>query len=117
MARHMVTHYGMSDALGLATFDTRPVPLYLSGPALPEARHFSDRTAEAIDAEVRRILEESRERVTQTLTQRRHTLDALAALLLEKEVVDRAMLDALMNEPASGPAGLRLAAATATAAP
>jgi cell division protease FtsH len=115
MARHMVTHYGMSDALGLATFDTRPVPLYLSGPSLPEARNFSERTAEAIDAEVRRILEESRERVTQTLTQRRHSLDALAALLLEREVVDRAMLDALMNEPASGPAGLRLAA-TATVA-
>jgi cell division protease FtsH len=113
MARHMVTHYGMSDALGLAALDSRPVPLYLNGPSLPETRAFSERTAEAIDAEVRRILDEARERVTQTLTIHRPLLDALAALLLEKEVVDRAMLDALLSQPADS-AMQPLAAATAT---
>ena len=109
MARHMITHYGMSESLGLVTFDTRPAPLYLNGPTMPEPRTFSERTAEAIDGEVRRILDEARERVTETLTAHRATLDTLAALLLEKEVVDRSMLDRLMSEQAA-PAQLRVAA-------
>jgi cell division protease FtsH len=109
MARHMVTHYGMSDALGLATYDARPTPLYLNGPSLPEPRTFSERTAEAIDGEVRRLLDEARDRVTQTLRANRETLEALAALLLEKEVVDRTMLDGLMASSAA-PAQLRVAA-------
>jgi len=109
MARHMVTHYGMSEALGLATYDARPAPLYLNGPTLPEPRTFSERTAEAIDGEVRRLLDEARDRVTQTLRTNRETLEALAALLLEKEVVDRTMLDGLMaSTPAT--AQLRVAA-------
>lgn len=98
MARHMVTHYGMSDTLGLAAFESRSVPLYLNGPSTPGTREFSERTAEVIDGEVRCILDEARERVLQTLTAHRDTLDALARLLLEKEVVDRAMLDRLMSE-------------------
>jgi cell division protease FtsH len=115
MARHMVTHYGMSETLGLATFDSRPVPLYLNGPSLPASREFSERTAEAIDVEVRRILDEARARVMQTLSAHRATLDALALLLLEQEVVDRAMLDRLMNE-ARAPAERPLAAEAAAAA-
>jgi cell division protease FtsH len=109
MARHMVTHYGMSEALGLATYDARPAPLYLNGPTLPEPRTFSERTAEAIDGEVRRLLDEARDRVTQTLRTNRETLEALAALLLEKEVVDRKMLDGLMVS-ATIPGQLRVAA-------
>ena len=97
MARHMVTHYGMSDALGLATYDTRPAALYLDGPALPEQRNCSERTAEAIDLEVRRFLEEARARVVDTLTAHRVTLESLAKVLLEKEVVDRRMLDELLR--------------------
>jgi len=109
MARHMVTHYGMSDALGLVTYDARPAPLFLNGPTLPEPRTFSERTAEAIDGEVRRLLDEARDRVTQTLRTNRETLEALAALLLEKEVVDRKMLDGLMAS-ATVPGQLRAAA-------
>ena len=109
MARHMITHYGMSESLGLVTFDTRPAPLYLNAPTIPQPRTFSERTAEAIDGEVRRILDEARERVTETLTAHRATLDTLAALLLEKAVVDRSMLDRLMSEQVA-PAQLRVAA-------
>lgn len=89
----MVTHYGMSEAFELATYEARLAPLYLNGPTLPEPCTFSERTADAIGGEVRRLLEESRERVTQTLRTHRETLESLATLLLEKEVVDRAMLD------------------------
>jgi len=114
MARHMVTHYGMSETLGLATYDARPTPLFLGGPALPEQRTCSERTAEAIDAEVRRLLDEARERVTATLKAHRASLDALARLLLDKEVVDRRMLDELLH--AAAPAGADRPAPVAQAA-
>ncbi|MCW5660020.1 MAG: ATP-dependent zinc metalloprotease FtsH [Burkholderiaceae bacterium] len=96
MARHMVTHYGMSEALGLATYDTQRTPLYLDGPVGPEQRNCSERTAEAIDTEVRRLLDEARARVRDTLTAQRATLDALAARLLKQEVVDRHALEELL---------------------
>ena len=115
LARHMVTHYGMSDALGLATFDRRPTPVFLAGPVPAQPRDYSERTAEAIDAEVRRILDEARERVAQTLTAQRTALDRVAQVLLEREVVDRATLDELMAESAQAPAE-RIAAAVASSA-
>jgi cell division protease FtsH len=103
MARHMVTHYGMSDALGLVTYDTRRAAMYLGGPTQPEQRNCSERTAEVIDAEIRRLLDESRVRVNETLTAHRDKLDALAGLLLEKEVVDRQMLDELLGSQSQTP--------------
>jgi cell division protease FtsH len=101
MVRHMVTHYGMSEALGLATYDSQPTPLFVGGPALPERRTCSERTAETIDSEVRRLLEEARERVTATLRAHRHLLETLAVVLLEKEVVDRRGIDELLKAEAS----------------
>ena len=100
MARHMVTHYGMSEKLGLATFDSQPMPLFLDGAALPERRNCSEHTAELIDREVSELLARSRERVEQTLREHRATLDALSSLLLAKEVVDRQMLERLLHEQA-----------------
>ena len=98
MARHMVTHYGMSEAIGLATHEAPRTSAYLGAPQLPEARAYSERTAETIDAEVSRLLHEAKKRVADTLTEERPMLEALAKLLLAKEVVDRATLDALLAE-------------------
>jgi cell division protease FtsH len=100
MARHMVTHYGMSEELGLATYGGQSVPMYLGGPALPEQRNCSEQTAQRIDAEVAALLAQSRERVRKTLTRHRASLQALSQLLLEKEVVDRAMLDQFLRQAA-----------------
>ena len=96
MARHMVTHYGMSEKLGLATYDTQPAPMFLEGLAPPERRNCSEHTAELIDQEVSDLLAASRVRVEKNLKDDRGTLDALARLLLQKEVVDRKMLDELL---------------------
>ena len=104
LARHMVTHYGMSDKLGLATYDAQPVPMFLGGPTMPEQRNCSERTAELIDGEVAELLAQSKERVRETLTRHRSDLDALARLLLEREVVDRAMLDQLLRRSGETPA-------------
>lgn len=96
LARHMVTQYGMSERLGLATFEEARAPLL--GPGLaPERKSYSEHTAEAIDGEIGKLLGEAHKRVSATLRERRALLDRLARLLLETETVERAALDALMN--------------------
>jgi cell division protease FtsH len=95
LVRHMVTQYGMSEELGLGTFERPRSALFLSGPSSSE-REYGEDTARIIDVEVRRLLEAAHLRVQTTLTGKRSTLEALAKVLIEKEVVDREALTALL---------------------
>jgi cell division protease FtsH len=91
IARHMVVSYGMSEALGVAAFERTRQPLFL--PTLGvAAREYSEHTAATVDAEILKLLHEAHERVRRTLTARRQALDALAKLLIEREVVEREAL-------------------------
>jgi cell division protease FtsH len=95
LVRHMVTQYGMSDELGLGTFERPRSGLFLGGPG-PGDREYSEDTARMIDAEMRRLLEAAHLRVQTTLKEKRNLLEALAKVLIEKEVVDRDALTALL---------------------
>jgi cell division protease FtsH len=95
MARHMVARYGMSEALGLATFEAPRQALFLNVPS-PAQREYSEETARRIDAEIQMLLETAHGRVRETLTAKREVLTSLAKLLIEKEVVSRADLTALL---------------------
>ena len=97
MARHMVARYGMSEALGLATFEAPRQALFLNV-ASAAPREYSEETARRIDAEIERLLETAHGRVRETLGKRRGILDALAKRLIEKEVVDRSTLTQLIGE-------------------
>ncbi|MFI5303922.1 MAG: ATP-dependent zinc metalloprotease FtsH [Nitrospiria bacterium] len=97
MARHMVTQYGMSEQLGLATLEDPARSPFLTLPETSERRGYSEKTAQAIDEEVRHLLDEAQERVRDTLNRKREILVALAKLLLEKEMVDRIALDHLLS--------------------
>jgi cell division protease FtsH len=97
MARHMVTQYGMSENLGLATFE-EPRTAFLNIPIPQGQREYSEQTAQAIDEEIRKLLADAHTRVKETLMAKRVTLEALAKLLLDKEVVDRAMLERVLKE-------------------
>ena len=98
LARHMVTQYGMSDALGLGTFERPRQALFLRGPSVSE-REYSADTARVIDDEMRKLLEAARQRVRETLEEKRNILEALAKLLIEKEAVDRNALTTLLAAP------------------
>ncbi len=99
MARQMITQFGMSEQLGLATYEDMPNPLFNAPGLVPrERKEYSESTAQIIDAEVRKILGDASLRVKQTLLANRHKLDALASLLLEQEVVDRPALELLLSE-------------------
>jgi cell division protease FtsH len=95
MARHMVTRYGMSQTLGLGTFEAARQALFLNVPSTAP-RDYSEDTARRIDAEIEQLLEAAHRRVRETLTAKRELLTALAKLLIEKEVVSRADLDSLL---------------------
>ena len=100
IARHMITRYSMSETLGLATFEEPRQALFLKVPASPHVREYSERTAEAIDGEIQSLLGAAHRRVRDTLTAKRATLERLAKLLIEREVVDRATLVGLLRESA-----------------
>jgi len=95
MARHMIARYGMSEALGLATFEQPRQALFLNVPSMAQ-REYSEETARRIDAEIEKILETAHGRVRETLTAKRDMLTSLAKLLIEKEVVSRDDLTTLL---------------------
>jgi cell division protease FtsH len=97
LARHMVTQYGMSEQLGLATFEQASGNALYAVPPSQRAE-YSERTAQMIDADIARLLGAAHERVRATLRERRRLLDALAHALLARETVDREALDALLRQ-------------------
>lgn len=106
LVRHMVTQYGMSEALGAAVLDVRPAG-YASEMAIPSLREYSEDTARRIDAEVQRLLQESAARVHTTLAAKRTELEALAQMLLRQETVEReGLLGILENRQRSPDDGL-----------
>jgi len=87
IARAMVTQLGMSKKLGPLTWGKHQTLQFL-GVEEREERNYSESTAQLIDDEVRQLVEEGQRRATEILTANRGTLDALAATLNEKEVIN-----------------------------
>ena len=87
LARLMVTKYGMSERLGLATYGER-VPLFLRGTGAGGERDFSEATARAIDEEVRAILDRTHDRVRGILTTKKSVLVAAAQDLKRTETLE-----------------------------
>lgn len=88
LARRMVTRWGMSERLGMVQLAPRENP-YLSGPnGYAGSRPFSEKTAEAIDAEVLKIIGESHDEAKRLLSAYRNQLDALVKALLVRETLN-----------------------------
>jgi cell division protease FtsH len=99
IVRSMVLEYGMSDTLGPMTFPRRHGPTFLADRAglLPEHRDYSEATAQALDGEVKRILDERLARVVSLLTEKRALVDRVSRALLEKETLEAAEFEALIR--------------------
>ncbi len=87
IARSMVMEFGMS-RLGRVNYREQSRAMYLMGADDVRDRSHSEQTAREIDLEIKRIIEESLEKVRHILSTRRKALVALAELLVEKEVID-----------------------------
>jgi cell division protease FtsH len=95
IARRMVAELGMSERIGPVTYMRRRAT-FLQAPD-ETGGDYSQETAREIDAEVRKVLVHGYDRAIHILRAERDVLNELARLLLEKEVVDRDELRALLG--------------------
>ena len=102
IARSMVTRWGMSERLGPRTFGKTEEMVFL-GREISETRNYSEKIAEEIDDEVRRLIEEAQERARTILRENRALLDKLANALLEVETLEGERLQALLNSDPNEP--------------
>ncbi len=97
IARKMVCEWGMSERLGPLTFGKNEEPIFL-GREISRHRDFSEETAQQIDSELRRIVNDCYERARGILLKHMDALRAIAAGLLEKEALDGQEIDAIIKE-------------------
>ena len=98
-ARDMVTKYGFSDELGMINYSTSDDEVFI-GRDIGHTKNFSEGTAEAIDREVKKIIDSCHEKATKILNENKDILDKLAELLIEKERIGREEFEALFVENA-----------------
>jgi cell division protease FtsH len=97
IARSMVTEYGMSDRLGLVTYERARQPMFLPEGFAP-GKTYSEEKAGQIDEEISRVVEEAHQRVRGILSDHRNVLDDLARLVSQKEVVQGEELRKMMGK-------------------
>jgi len=103
LARQMVTRYGMSERLGPMVWGQKEELVFL-GREIGEQRDYSEKVAQEIDEEVRRIINTAYERAKEVLLVNKERLIAIAEALMEKETLDEKEFEAFFQtEPA--PAG------------
>jgi len=109
IARSMVTEYGMSDRLGPLTYTREPRSPYLDLGTGSRTREYSEQTAEGIDEEITRIIEEAYRDTRTILKDQRENLERLAGILLEKESIEGDELKQFIAQVKEGPGRRKLA--------
>ncbi|MEQ8604603.1 MAG: ATP-dependent zinc metalloprotease FtsH [Marivibrio sp.] len=111
MARAMVTEYGMSQKLGRLRYNENQDEVFL-GHSVARQQNISEKTAQIIDEEIRRITEEAEKRCYQTLRDHEDELHKLAQALLDYETLSGEEVKKVIKgepihreEDAGGPTG------------
>ena len=97
MARAMVTRYGMSEELGLISYDNDGDEVFI-GRDLAHSKPYGENTAGMIDREIKRIVDECHKKAQELIGENLGVLHACSALLLEKEKITRDEFEALFAE-------------------
>jgi cell division protease FtsH len=96
IARHMVTQWGMSDKLGMVQYGNDQEHMFM-GRDMGGPKNYSESTAQEIDAEVKRIIQEQFDRAKQLIMAHRDKLDIIARALLEYETLDGSQVEDIMK--------------------
>ncbi len=96
LARRMVTQFGMSELIGPLAVGDKEQEIFL-GREFAQRREISERTAQMVDDEVKRLIDEAYARATMILNENRELLDRIAQALLDRETIDREDLDRLVK--------------------
>jgi cell division protease FtsH len=100
----MVCQWGMSEKLGPMTFGKKEEQIFL-GRDFTQLQDYSEHTAVEIDNEVRRLINECYQRAKDLLLANLSSLHRLAETLLEKEVLDGAEIDAIIQSQRAAEGG------------
>ena len=96
IARRMVTEYGFSERLGPLRYNADQEEVFL-GHSVAQQKNVSDKTAELIDQEVRRFVEEGEATARKILDEHQEELEIIAKGLLEYETLSREEIDKLLR--------------------
>ena len=109
LARSMITRYGMSAALGLATYERTLQPFLAdtggAAPAVLAKRDFSEATAKAIDQEIRSLLDDAHSRALATVRRNAAFVEAGVERLLLQETLTEAEIRGLWRAHAAQAGG------------
>ncbi len=94
MARQMVTRFGMSDVIGLMAVGQDNQEVFL-GRELVQRREMSEHTAQQVDQEIKRVLDEARQSAHSVVTEHNDLLERIAQALLDRETLDSAEISLL----------------------
>lgn len=97
IARRMVTEWGMSDELGFQTYGENQQEVFL-GQSITQRKQISERTAELIDKEVQRILDECYTAARKLLEEKLDKLHLMATTLLDCETLTGDEIKALIED-------------------
>ena len=95
IARNMVTRWGMSDVLGTRVYGENQSEVFL-GRDVTTHKNLSDATAELVDREIRRIVDEQYARARAVIEDNRDKVEEMAQALLEWETLDSDQIDDIM---------------------
>ncbi|MDT8368979.1 MAG: ATP-dependent zinc metalloprotease FtsH, partial [Longimicrobiales bacterium] len=88
LARRMVTSFGMSEVIGLMSVGDAEHEVFL-GRELSQRRHVSEHTAQQVDQEIKRLLDEAHAEAQEVIEKNRDLLESIAHALLERETIDQ----------------------------
>lgn len=97
LAKRLITEYGMSDKLGLRTFGEKEELVFL-GRELHEQRDYSEKSAQDIDEEIKRLVDEAAKTAEKILTAEKAQLDKIAQELLVKETIETEEFEKLFEK-------------------
>lgn len=96
LARKMICEWGMSEKLGPLTFGKKEEAIFL-GREITQHRDYSEKTAQEIDEEVKRVVEDAEKKAFQLINANLDKLHILAKALLEKEILDGEEIDRILK--------------------
>ncbi|MEA5448806.1 ATP-dependent zinc metalloprotease FtsH [Leptolyngbya sp. CCNP1308] len=105
LAEQMVTAFGMSKVLGPLAYQQGARPMFLDGGMANGRRAMSEETAQAIDREVKDIVETAHQQALDVIRHNRDLMETITMQLLETEAIEGKTLHHLLDQVQATPVG------------
>lgn len=96
LARRLIKEYGMSEKLGPIVFGEKEELVFL-GKEIGEQRNYSEKTADLIDREVKRMIENAKKTAENIIRNKKRILNRIAKALIKKEVLEREEFEKIVH--------------------